>query len=77
MDGECVFWRSEFVIARAMRTIAAILGARRLTTRTRNVENVPTLGPALIVARHYHHLYDGLALFAALPRSFHIVVAID
>ena len=34
-------------------------------------------GPALIVARHYHHLYDGLALFAAIHRPFHIVVTLD
>ncbi|HEX7233054.1 MAG TPA: lysophospholipid acyltransferase family protein [Candidatus Binatia bacterium] len=76
-DKEFVSWRGEFFIVEAMRTIAALLAAGRLNTRTEGVENVPTLGPALIVARHYHHLYDGLALFAALPRSFHIVVAID
>ena len=61
----------------AMRAIAAILASGRLKTRATGVENVPAQGPALIVARHYHHLYDGLALFAALPRQFHIVVAID
>jgi putative membrane protein len=72
-----VFWRGEFVTAKAMRAIAAILRAGRLRTRASGMENVPALGPALIVARHYHHLYDGLVLFAALPRPFHIIVAID
>jgi len=72
-----VLWRGEFVTAKAMRAIAAILRAGRLRTRASGMENVPALGPALIVARHYHHLYDGLVLFAALPRPFHIVVAID
>src|SRR5690349_22285197 len=60
-----------------MRALAAILRAGRLRTRASGMENVPALGPALIVARHYHHLYDGLVLFAALPRPFHIIVAID
>jgi putative membrane protein len=27
--------------------------------------------------RHYHHFYDGIALFATLPRPFHILVALD
>jgi 1-acyl-sn-glycerol-3-phosphate acyltransferase len=71
-----VSWR-EFIIVKAMRAIAALLAVGRLETRATGVKNVPTLGPALIVARHYHHLYDGLTLFAALPRPFHIVVAID
>ena len=70
-------WRGEFVTAKAMRAIAAILRAGRLRTCASGMENVPALGPALVVARHYHHLYDGLALFAALPRPFHIIVAID
>src|SRR6476659_4722911 len=45
-----------------MRAIAAILRAGRLRTRASGMENVPALGPAL---------------FAALPRPFHIIVAID
>lgn len=75
--GEFISWRGEFVVATAMRAIAAMLAAGRLKTQAAGRENVPTQGPVLIVARHFHHLYDGLALFAALPRPFHIVVAID
>jgi putative membrane protein len=71
------FWRGEFVIEKAMRAIAAILAGGRLKTQAVGMENIPAQGPALIVARHFHHLYDGLALFAAMPRPFHIVVAID
>jgi len=75
--GDVVPRRGEFLIEKAMRAIAAILAAGRLKTQATGMGNVPAQGPALIVARHYHHLYDGLALFAAMPRRFHIVVAID
>lgn len=40
-------------------------------------EHLPTTGPVLIVARHVHHLYDGSALIAAVPRTAHLVVALD
>jgi 1-acyl-sn-glycerol-3-phosphate acyltransferase len=60
-----------------MRLIAHGLALNRLKTVTHGAENIPARGPALIAARHYHHLFDGLALFAALPRRFHIVVTID
>ena len=65
------------MIDKAMRLIARGLSAGRLTTVVSGFEHIPADGPALIVARHYHHFYDGLALFAALPRPFHIVVTID
>ncbi|HVO92997.1 MAG TPA: lysophospholipid acyltransferase family protein [Terriglobales bacterium] len=68
---------TEIIIEKAMGAIAAALAAGRLKTIASGVENIPSQGPALIVARHYHHLYDGLALFAALPRPFHIVVTMD
>jgi len=75
--GDVVSRRGEFLIEKAMRAIAAILAVGRLKTQATGMENIPAQGPALIVVRHYHHLYDGLALFAAMPRQFHIVVAID
>lgn len=67
----------EMIIDRAMRLIARGLAARRLKTVVSGLKNIPDHGPALIVARHYHHLYDGLALFAVLERRFHIVVTVD
>jgi 1-acyl-sn-glycerol-3-phosphate acyltransferase len=60
-----------------MRLIARGLAASRLKTVASGLENIPAHGPVLIVVRHYHHLYDGLALFAVLPRPFHIVVTMD
>lgn len=62
---------------KAMRAIAFALTGRRLRTEASGIEHVPAQGPALLVARHYHHLFDGLAFFAALPRRFHIVVTMD
>jgi 1-acyl-sn-glycerol-3-phosphate acyltransferase len=64
-------------IAGAMRFIAKGLAAGRLQTSASGLEHIPPHGPALVVARHYHHLFDGLALFAVLHRPFHIVVTLD
>lgn len=60
-----------------MRLIARGMAAGHLHTVALGLENIPAEGPAVIVARHYHHLYDGLALFAAISRPFHIVVTLD
>jgi 1-acyl-sn-glycerol-3-phosphate acyltransferase len=68
---------TEFFIDKSMRLIARYLAAGKLRTISNGIENLPTHGPALIVARHYHHLFDGLTLFAAVHRHFHIVVTMD
>jgi putative membrane protein len=68
---------TERAITGAMRLIARGLGAGRLQTSASGLEHIPTRGPALLVARHYHHLFDGIALFAALGRPFHILVTLD
>lgn len=68
---------AEFIIDKSMRLIARYLAAGKLQTIVSGAENLPTHGPALIVARHYHHLFDGLTLFAAVQRRFHIVVTMD
>ena len=60
-----------------MRLVARMLAGTRLRTVSQGLENLPQAGPALIVARHYHHLFDGLVLFAAVERRFHIVVTLD
>jgi len=65
------------IVDKAMRLIARGLAAKRLTTVVSGANHIPHAGPALIIARHYHHLFDGLALFAAIPRRFHIVVTLD
>jgi 1-acyl-sn-glycerol-3-phosphate acyltransferase len=67
----------DFATAKSMRLIARAVALGRLHTISSGIGHIPANGPALIVARHYHHLYDGLALFAALPRQFHILVTLD
>ena len=60
-----------------MRLMAQGVAYGRLRTICSGKGHIPSNGPALVIARHYHHLYDGLALFAALPRQFHILVTLD
>ena len=50
---------------------------RDMRLRVEGLDNVPRVGPALIAARHYHHLHDGAALVRALPRMPYMFVALD
>ena len=68
---------ADFAVDRAMHVIARILTGKRLKTVAHGVEYLPASGPGIIAARHYHHLFDGLAFFAVLERRFHIVVTLD
>jgi len=68
---------ADFAIDQAMHVIARIVTGNRLRTVAQGLENIPANGPAIIAARHYHHLFDGLAFFAAVERRFHIVVTLD
>jgi putative membrane protein len=68
---------AELATAKSMQLIARAVAVGRLETISSDVGHIPATGPAIIVVRHYHHLYDGLALFAALPRQFHILVTLD
>jgi len=60
-----------------IRVGAGFLSARRLDVTVQGRANLPETGPVLIVARHFHHLYDGAILLSALPRPAHLVVALD
>ncbi|MDQ3411791.1 MAG: hypothetical protein M3509_06690, partial [Chloroflexota bacterium] len=53
------------------------LVSRRLDLTVEGLEQVPRSGPAIIAARHYHHVYDGAVLLATIPRPVRIVVAAD
>ena len=50
---------------------------REVDLRVEGLDNVPLGGPTLIAARHVHHLHDGCALWATLPRPVHLIVALD
>lgn len=60
-----------------MKRVAGLLNGGRLHTEVSGLANVPTIGPALLAARHYHHLYDGVALYQTVPRELHILVTLD
>jgi putative membrane protein len=69
-------------IAKRISLLMVYAGSRALTSRqvqvtVEGLEYVPRSGPVLIVARHFHHLYDGCVLLAAIPRRLHILVALD
>jgi 1-acyl-sn-glycerol-3-phosphate acyltransferase len=68
---------AEIIVDTCMRLGARALAANRLKTIVSGLEHIPARGPALIAARHYHNLFDGLAMLTAIPRQFHIVVALD
>ena len=59
------------------RQVARALVARALDLAVIGLEHVPTDGPALLVARHHHHLFDATAILATVPREVHVVVALD
>jgi len=61
---------------RFVRAAAALL-LRRLELEVEGRERLPAEGPAVIAARHVHHLYDGVILTALLPRPPSILVALD
>lgn len=50
---------------------------RNLEMTVEGLDNLPSTGPVLIVARHYHHLHDGAALLALTKRPTRILVGLD
>ena len=56
---------------------ARLLVARALDLHVAGLEHVPASGSAILVARHYHHLYDAAAILASVPREVHVLIAVD
>ncbi len=54
-----------------------LLARRDITFTVEGMEHLPQTGPVLIVARHFHHFYDGSVLLKTVPRPLHILVALD
>ena len=63
--------------ALARRLAARWLINRAVDLHVEGLEHVPASGPAILVARHYHHLYDAAAILACVPREVHVLVALD
>jgi 1-acyl-sn-glycerol-3-phosphate acyltransferase len=59
------------------RQAARLLVSRALDLHVEGLEHVPASGPAILVARHYHHLYDAAAVLASAPREVHVLIALD
>lgn len=62
---------------RSLRAASKLVVRRHLDLRVEGAEFLPPSGPAIIAARHFHHLYDGCALLATVTRPLHILVALD
>jgi putative membrane protein len=60
-----------------VRTSSWAMARNKVEVVVEGLECVPRSGPVLIVARHFHHLYDGCVLMKAVPRHLHILVALD
>ena len=63
-------------MAHGMRAIARLVLAN-VRVRIEGAEHVPERGPALLVCRHYHHLYDGAVLVSAVKRPVRVVAGLD
>lgn len=62
---------------RSIRAASKAIVSHRLDLRVEGVERIPKSGPVIIAARHFHHLYDGCAILAAVSRPVHMLVALD
>ncbi len=60
-----------------MRWYARRAVASEVDVTVHDLEHVPTIGPVVFAARHYHHLHDATILMSVVPRRLHILVALD
>jgi putative membrane protein len=62
---------------RSLRAASKLVVKRQVDLQVEGLEQIPASGPAIVAARHFHHLYDGAILLAVVPRPVHILVALD
>lgn len=62
---------------RSLRTASRAALAKDVDLTVEGAANVPSSGPVVLAARHYHHLYDGCAILGTIPRPVHVVVGLD
>ncbi|HLI07195.1 MAG TPA: 1-acyl-sn-glycerol-3-phosphate acyltransferase [Ktedonobacteraceae bacterium] len=60
-----------------MRAVSRLISRRKIVMCAEGLEYVPSSGPVLIAARHFHFFYDGYVLLRAIRRPLHIIVALD
>lgn len=65
------------ITGQVIRLGAGVLAAGRIKIAAAGLESIPREGPVLLIARHYHHLFDGVVLLLAIPRPVHILVTLD
>ncbi len=56
---------------------AARLASRFVDLRAHGLEHIPSHGSVVLAVRHFHHLWDGVALLALVPRRVQLLVALD
>lgn len=60
-----------------MRAICLVFARRRIMLKVEGQEHIPSSGPVLIAARHFHYLFDGYILVRTVPRRLHVIVSLD
>ncbi len=77
-EGDRLPWNPSYWISnRFIHAMARWIARRRLELEVEGLEHLPRRGPLVIAARHYHHAFDGAALFTASPRPLSLVVTLD
>lgn len=61
----------------ALRQAARLDVRRNVDLSVEGIEFLPPEGAVILAARHYHHLHDGAAVVATVPRPVHILVGLD
>jgi hypothetical protein len=65
------------VVCHVVQLGARALAAGRVDMAFTGLEHIPTEGSVLVVARHYHYLFDGIVLLASIPRPLRFLVSLD
>ena len=65
------------VVCHVVQLGARALAAGRVDMAVTGLEHIPTEGPVLVVARHYHYLFDGVVLLASIPRPLRFLASLD
>lgn len=56
------------ITGQIIRLGARALAAGQIKITAVGLEHIPENGPVLLIARHYHHLFDGVVLLLSIPR---------